>query len=516
MQAMDISRDTSRDPGSSRGGSPPSRKRSRSPSATNNENNPNDNSNDTTDRLYDTLEKLLFVLSSEDDEGYFARPINAEANPRYLELVKRPMDFGSMHRKLDARAYVSLADFQDDFDTVMKNAMLFHPPADDVYQLAARLHAFGTRLINSLYARFPAAEAKGTVAAKEASRRVFPAQKFALAQRAPDGAFFFTSASTKPLEDVPLVDDLIKVNIVPNYSEHRTAVPPLKTVVHTPSIIYNPVSHLQRGNNPNARQIKPNTPSKVHFHDYGPFASFAPSYTSANATLSQTETIKLRSRRAGVVILEPDVSQEEGDEQRDEMDVDSVPPNGGVKIYRGDEDEVALQQALEDLVGPPPEQKPISAVAAVLEANLDLVAQLEEFQVDRFDAGNGAALSEEELEIARQLTHNLHTLLDTSSPRAAIASRESVHAMMAMLHAHEPAYRGTLPTARRHAYATNLAGRAAFPVNAGVAPIGSNGGGEEYMPPPSQPQIMSSGGGGGPTGRSSRSGTRSSGAGMWK
>ncbi|KAJ3182030.1 hypothetical protein HDU87_000370 [Geranomyces variabilis] len=514
MQPMDISRDTSRDPSLSRGGSPPSRKRSRSPSANNNDNDPNGDSNDSTDRLYETLEKLLFVLSSEDDEGYFARPINAEANPRYLELVKRPMDFGSMHRKLDARAYVSLADFQDDFDTVMKNAMLFHPPADDVYQLAARLHAFGTRLINSLYARFPAAEAKGTVAAKKAPRRVFPAQKFALAQRAPDGAFFFTSASTKPLEDVPLVDDLIKVNIVPNYSEHRTAVPPLKTVVHTPSIMYNPTSHLQRGNNVSSRQIKPNTPSQVHFHDYGPFASFAPSYTSANATLSQTETIKLRSRRSGVVVFEPEVNHEE-DERDEMMDVESVPPNGGVKIYRGDEDEVALQQALEELVGPPPEQKPVSAVAAVLEANLDLVAQLEEFQVDRFDAGNGAALSEEELEIARQLTHNLHTLLDTSSPRAAIASRESVHAMMSMLHAHEPAYRGTLPIARRHAYATNLAGRAAFPVNAGVAPIGSSGGGEEYMPAPPQPQMMS-GGGAGPTGRSSRSGTRSSGAVMWK
>ncbi|KAJ3148199.1 hypothetical protein HDU86_007547 [Geranomyces michiganensis] len=513
---MDISRDPSHNPSSR---SPPSRKRSRSPTADkNNDATTTDNSTTTNDHLYQTLEKLLFVLSSEDDEGYFARPINAEANPRYLELVKRPMDFGSMHRKLNARAYASLSEFQDDFDTVMKNAMLFHPPADDVYQLAARLRAFGTRLINSLYARFPpAAGAQAKAAgAKKPARRVFPAQKFALAQRAPDGAFFFTSAVTKPLEEVPLVDDLIRVNIVPNYSEHRTAVPPLKTVAHTRNIMYNPAtSHLQRNGAGGSRQSKPNTPATVHFHDYGPFASFAPSYTSANATLSQTETIKLRSRRAGAVVLVPEAGDD--DEERGEQDTSSPPPPplsaAGVKVYRGDEDDVALQQALEELVGDGSSSaapSSSSAVAAVLEANLDLVAQLEEFQVERFDTGNGgAALSEDEAGIVRRLAENLYTLLDTSSPRAAIASRDSVQAMMRMLHTYAPAYRGTLPATRRHAYATNLAGRAAFPVNAGVAPLG---GADEYLPPPPSlpPQTPLS------SSRSGRAGTRSSGAAMWK
>lgn len=64
------------------------------------------------DELHETLGKLLFVLSSEDEEGYFSRPVNVEADPRYLELVKKPMDFGSMEKKLAERTYRALCEFQ--------------------------------------------------------------------------------------------------------------------------------------------------------------------------------------------------------------------------------------------------------------------------------------------------------------------------------------------------------------------------------------------------------------------
>ncbi|KAI8916631.1 hypothetical protein DFJ77DRAFT_346751 [Powellomyces hirtus] len=444
------------------------------------------------DELYDVLEKLLFVLSSEDEEGYFARPINTEANPLYIQLVKKPMDFGSMQNKLVERSYRTLAEFQDDFDTVMKNAMLFHPVTDDVYQLAARLHKFGTRLINSLYGRFPKnltveapdEDKDGPVTTtpgdtnktiKEAKERIFRTQKFALSQRGPDGTYFFSSTHTKPLEDMPLVDELLKVNIVPTYSGNGTDIPLLKSMMQPPR-----PSAPDPLFPPPRKVAKPNSPSTVHFNDYGLFYSFAPSYASANATLSPTESIKVKTKDPAVVVLEP-----EEDEAPSGCPASALPlpTDSVVPIYRGDEEAIALDAALAELVGSgpgvyqEPSPKP-SPVDVLLEENLDLVSQLEDFQEERFDAGNGAAIGPEELQIARRLIENLYTLLNSATP-GSLVSRENIQSMMVSLRQYDAAFRGTLPQTRRYTYASNLAGRNAFPVNAGSV----TGVLEEYMPP---------------------------------
>lgn len=106
--------------------------------------------------------------------------------------------------------------WQDDFDLVMKNAMLYHPASDEIHQLAFRLWRFGSRLINCQYERFPkrltvdpediqtttrsAAKAKAT----EVKERMFCLHKYTLCQKGPDGTYFFTSTQTKPLDDVYL------------------------------------------------------------------------------------------------------------------------------------------------------------------------------------------------------------------------------------------------------------------------------------------------------------------------
>ncbi len=47
-----------------------------------------------------------------DKFGFFAEPVNGADVPDYYEIVKQPMDFATMQRKLDEFEYTSAEDFK--------------------------------------------------------------------------------------------------------------------------------------------------------------------------------------------------------------------------------------------------------------------------------------------------------------------------------------------------------------------------------------------------------------------
>ncbi|KAJ6632200.1 hypothetical protein B0H10DRAFT_1865520 [Mycena sp. CBHHK59/15] len=93
--------------------------------------------------LKEVLSRLIVQLKKKDDYAFFLKPVNPAQVPGYADLVKRPMDLGTMTTKVQRGRYRSLEDFANDFRLVTSNAKLFNPEGSIYYVEADRLEAWG-------------------------------------------------------------------------------------------------------------------------------------------------------------------------------------------------------------------------------------------------------------------------------------------------------------------------------------------------------------------------------------
>ncbi|CAM8987272.1 unnamed protein product [Rhodiola kirilowii] len=83
---------------------------------------------------------LVFILDrleKKDTYGVFSEPVDPEELPDYHEVVKHPMDFSTVRKKLDGGVYANLEDFENDVFLICSNAMQYNAP-DTVYFRQAR------------------------------------------------------------------------------------------------------------------------------------------------------------------------------------------------------------------------------------------------------------------------------------------------------------------------------------------------------------------------------------------
>ncbi|XP_073525745.1 uncharacterized protein [Phyllobates terribilis] len=83
---------------------------------------------------------LLFILDrlqKKDTYGVYADPVDPEELPDYHEVIKHPMDFSTLRKKLTNGAYVSLEQFEKDVFLLCSNAMQYNAP-DTIYFRQAR------------------------------------------------------------------------------------------------------------------------------------------------------------------------------------------------------------------------------------------------------------------------------------------------------------------------------------------------------------------------------------------
>ncbi|TKY87692.1 hypothetical protein EX895_003273 [Sporisorium graminicola] len=97
--------------------------------------------------LYEALPKLIENLQRRDSYKFFCEPVNPDEVPGYSDVIKTPMDFGTMQRKVDDRLYSHMDEFQADFQLVVSNAMTFNPEGTLYYNEAKRITAWGNRAI---------------------------------------------------------------------------------------------------------------------------------------------------------------------------------------------------------------------------------------------------------------------------------------------------------------------------------------------------------------------------------
>ncbi|KAL1535168.1 hypothetical protein AAHA92_31253 [Salvia divinorum] len=83
---------------------------------------------------------LVFILDrlqKKDTYGVFSEPVDPDELPDYFDIIKHPMDFGTVRKKLDCRAYKNLDELEADVNLICSNAMQYNA-SDTVYFRQAR------------------------------------------------------------------------------------------------------------------------------------------------------------------------------------------------------------------------------------------------------------------------------------------------------------------------------------------------------------------------------------------
>lgn len=57
----------------------------------------------------------------------------------YFDIIKKPMDLGTVKEKMDSRAYESAAEFAVDIRRIFSNCYKYNPPEHDVVAMARKL-----------------------------------------------------------------------------------------------------------------------------------------------------------------------------------------------------------------------------------------------------------------------------------------------------------------------------------------------------------------------------------------
>ncbi|CAA7264461.1 unnamed protein product [Cyclocybe aegerita] len=98
--------------------------------------------------LKEVLAKLIAQIKKKDDYAFFLKPVDVANVQGYSDIIKRPMDFGTMTQKVNKGKYRSLEEFASDFKLVTSNAKIFNPPNTLYHTEADRIEAWGLEHIS--------------------------------------------------------------------------------------------------------------------------------------------------------------------------------------------------------------------------------------------------------------------------------------------------------------------------------------------------------------------------------
>ena len=68
--------------------------------------------------------------------------------PDYLDVIKHPMDFCTMKKKVESHSYSSFKEFEKDLALVWDNAMLYNTKDTIYYKAAFRIKETGGRSLH--------------------------------------------------------------------------------------------------------------------------------------------------------------------------------------------------------------------------------------------------------------------------------------------------------------------------------------------------------------------------------
>ncbi|XP_059644606.1 uncharacterized protein LOC132286306 [Cornus florida] len=96
------------------------------------------------------LELILDILQKRDTHEIFAEPVDPSEVEDYYEIIKEPMDFGTMRAKLHEGMYSSLEQFEHDVFSISRNAMHFNSSATIYFRQARAIQELAKKVFDAL------------------------------------------------------------------------------------------------------------------------------------------------------------------------------------------------------------------------------------------------------------------------------------------------------------------------------------------------------------------------------
>jgi len=107
------------------------------------------------ERAIKACQNVLKGLQDHKCAAPFNQPVDYVALniPQYPEVIKYPMDYGTIESKLREGEYKTMEDWTVDMQLVLTNAKIFNPPDHPVHQWASQLQAIFDRKLIQLNAK---------------------------------------------------------------------------------------------------------------------------------------------------------------------------------------------------------------------------------------------------------------------------------------------------------------------------------------------------------------------------
>lgn len=96
------------------------------------------------------MRKVFEDIKSGDKSDYFLSPVSKVDVPDYYDVIKRPMCWSVIDRKLTEHQYLDLQDFKDDIFLVLDNAMVYNKPDTPYFKAARRIKNAAERVLPEL------------------------------------------------------------------------------------------------------------------------------------------------------------------------------------------------------------------------------------------------------------------------------------------------------------------------------------------------------------------------------
>mmetsp|Transcript_23647 Transcript_23647/g.51877 ORF Transcript_23647/g.51877 Transcript_23647/m.51877 type:complete len:1150 (-) Transcript_23647:739-4188(-) len=96
-------------------------------------------------------ENLLLVLNkiqNRDNRKIFEKPVTEAQAPGYFSVIERPMDFTTMHTKLEAGEYKTWEDMRGDLDLMFANCKKFNPQPSVYFEEAVKMEQVTTKIMD--------------------------------------------------------------------------------------------------------------------------------------------------------------------------------------------------------------------------------------------------------------------------------------------------------------------------------------------------------------------------------
>lgn len=92
-----------------------------------------------TDELRQKMQTVLHRLYNHDDGSWFRQPVTEAIAPGYFDIIKNPMDFSTIMKKLSENQYLTPFQFCEDIWLVFNNTWTFNKKSHRVYKAGVKV-----------------------------------------------------------------------------------------------------------------------------------------------------------------------------------------------------------------------------------------------------------------------------------------------------------------------------------------------------------------------------------------